>query len=332
MERLVKMTPVMISIACWSWLGFGVPAPAQAATKTDTFQLKLTGKRWCDDNPKFSEPFTVRINPKDPATNTILTIKRDPQNTGDLSDVQVTINTHGGSADLDATTLNGEAFLSNKSGNKAEFVLSGVNPGNTDHFVTMRGQVTLDRLGNLTKATGTFMWRETSTYTIDKKTGAQSAPVECINSGTFVTNQKPAAGSGGGGGGGGGTLTVTNAPASVGGTFVANGQFTSKSVQGNIAGVGWGEFNANFAHAETVAVAFDLTNSQVNTLIFAMADSNIGNAWICVGSDIPGLPMCSGMTINPGAGTMTLVDQVMVDNVNAHPPITLNGTLTFSPF
>jgi hypothetical protein len=332
MERLAKMMPVMIFFACWSWVGFGVPTPAQAATKTDTFQLKLTGKRWCDANPKFSEPFTVRINPKDPATNTILTIKRDPQNTGDLTEVQATINTHGGSADLDATTLNGEAFLTNKAGKKAEFVLSGVNPGNTDHFVTMRGQVTLDKLGNLTKATGTFMWRETSTYTIDKKTGAQSGPVECINSGTFVTNQKPAAGSGGGGGGGGGTLTVTNAPASVGGTFVANGQFTSVSVNGNSVGIGWGEFNANFAHAETVALAFDTSNLQAPTLIFAMADSSVGIAWICVPFDTPGYPTCNGVTINPSAGTVTLTDQVLIDNVTSHQPITLNGTLTFAPF
>jgi uncharacterized Zn-binding protein involved in type VI secretion len=72
----------------------------------------------------------------------------------------------------------------------AEFVLSGVNPGNNDHFFTIRGQATFNKLGDLTKVTGTVVTQLTGTYTTDKKTGAQSDPVECFDSGTLVTGKK----------------------------------------------------------------------------------------------------------------------------------------------
>ena len=333
MKRLPMMKPVIFFFGFWSLIQFVVMTPVQAATRTDTFQLKMVDKRWCETNPKFFENITIKISQKDPATNAIFTIKRDPQNTGDLTQVQATIDTKGRSADLDAMTLNGEAFFINKSHNKLELVLSGVNPGNPDHFITMRGQATVDKLSNLTKITGTFFFRDTNTYTTDKKTGAQSGPVECFNNGTFATNQKPAAGSGGGGGnGGGGTLTIADAPASVGGQFVANGQFSSVNINGNQVGMGWGEFNVQTAHAETIALAFDTTNIQAPTLIFAMADNSVGAAWICVAFDTPGYPTCNGVAIDRAAGTVTFTDQVLLDNVTSKPSITLNGTLTFKPF
>ena len=56
--------------------------------------------------------------------------------------------------------MNGLAFPRNKSRRPEEFVLSGVNPGNTDHFLTIRGQATLDKFGNLTKVTGTFVYSD----------------------------------------------------------------------------------------------------------------------------------------------------------------------------
>ena len=151
--------------------------------------MKATGKEWCQGNPKFFENISVRIRPKDPTKNSTLTITRDPLNTGDLTDIQAKIN-NTGSADIDAITMNGLAFPRNKSGRTEEFVLSGVNPGNTDHFFTIRGQATLDKFGNLTKVTGTFVIQITGTYTTDRKTGAQSGPVECFDSGTFGTGKK----------------------------------------------------------------------------------------------------------------------------------------------
>jgi hypothetical protein len=162
----------------------GAVAPAQAAPVTDTFELKATLKEWCEGNPKFFENVTVKA-----AENITVTITRDVLGNDDFTDIQAKIN-NSGDPDLDAITMNGLAFPRNKSGSKAELVLSGVNPGNADHFITIRGQATFDKLGNLTKVTGTFVNQITGTYTTDKKTGEQSQPVECFDSGTFVTGKK----------------------------------------------------------------------------------------------------------------------------------------------
>ena len=185
MRRLTSVTPAICFFTGLAWLG--TVAPAQAATVIDTFELKVTTKEFCEGNPKFFE--TIKTTVKDGVT---LTLTRDVLNTGDLTDIQAKIN-NTGSADLDAITLNGLAF---RRLNKlltpvglAEFVLSGVNPGNDDHFVTIRGQATFNKLGDLTKVTGTVVYQGTGTYTIDKF-GTQSAEVECFGSGTLGTGKK----------------------------------------------------------------------------------------------------------------------------------------------
>ena len=127
-------------------------------------------------------------------------------------------------------------------------------------------------------------------------------------------------------GGGGGTLTVTNAPASVGGTFVVDPQVTSVNVQGTIAAVGWGEVDSrNLTHMENVTISFDTTNGQVLSVLFVFADLSVGNAWTCNALLPPG---CAGASVDMTAGTFTLVNTELRGNI-AIPPITLNGTLTF---
>jgi hypothetical protein len=175
------MAMVAVAFCGQAWLS--IVAPAQAATVTDTFELKATAKEWCQDNPKFFETITAKV-----ADHVTLTFTRDVLNTGDLTDIDAKIN-NTGSTDIDAITMNGLAFPETSPGPE-EFVLSGVNPGNTDHFLTIRGQATLDKFGNLTKVTGTFVYQITGTYTTDKKTFAQSAPVECFASGTIGTGKK----------------------------------------------------------------------------------------------------------------------------------------------
>jgi hypothetical protein len=186
MQRIIHLTMALVATACCSLAWLGTVAPSQAATVTDTFPLKVTGKEWCQGNPKFFENFNVQVT-----KNFTLTITRDVNGDNDFTDIQATINTNGKSPDVDAITLNGLAFPRNKSGNQAELVLSGLNPGNDDHFLTIRGQAKFDTLGNLTKVTGTFVDQITGTYTTDKNTGAQSEPVECFESGTFGTGKKP---------------------------------------------------------------------------------------------------------------------------------------------
>ena len=135
-------------------------------------------------------------------------------------------------------------------------------------------------------------------------------------------------GGGGGGGGVGGTLTVSNAPASVGGTF--NGNVTSQG----ISGVSWGEnVTVNPPHAETFALILYNLPGLTYQLVFASADPGVATGWTCVFPAQQSFPACSGVTINQPGGTLTLANTVLSDESgDIAPPITLNGRLTFTPF
>jgi hypothetical protein len=180
----------MLSGLVLSGIAFAAFVPeVKAVTVTDNFEFRGATKEWCEDNPKFFENISIRIDSKDPSNNITLTFTRDADGIGDTVDVQAKlINT--GSSDIDAITLSGLAFPANTAGRKLEFALSGVNPGNDDHFLTVRGQASLDKLSNVTKLTGTFVYQIIGTYTVNKETGQQSGPVECFASGTFTTGKK----------------------------------------------------------------------------------------------------------------------------------------------
>jgi hypothetical protein len=139
-----------------------------------------------------------------------------------------------------------------------------------------------------------------------------------------------------GGGGGGGTLTVTNAPSDVGGTFVANQKFTNVAqvglggiitwVEGDISGFPIGPF-------ETLQISVEQTND-VSSVLFE--DGNTGavtNKWFCTSIPIFNAPCQGVVTVNRSAGTAVFSDVVIP--LNSGPtalPITLNGTLKFTPF
>lgn len=298
--------------------------PAQATTISDTFDLKLTFKEWCQGNPKFFETFNVKINRRDPSVNTTVIITRDPNNTGDLTDIQATIDTQGRSADQEAIVLRGTIVLSNPAGRKAEFALSGVNPGNPTHFLTLQGQATLDKFGNVNKLTGTFMVQETNTYTLDKKTGQQSGPVECLASGTFVTGKEV-----------GGTLSVLGAPVNAGDEFDANAYLTTKRRILGVDVLFWFEKTPNNRHIESVSLFTDPFTGEPYVLFFYGDINEVpppGAAWIC-GSPFVGSP-CTGVTVNRNAGTVTLSQTVVDPGFFGAPggPITLDGTLTFRAY
>lgn len=186
-SRMVMML-CALSLGSGAWLG--LVASAQAATIIDTYEVTLTGKQWCEGNPTFSEPFKVAVNPRQPAQSTTLTLTQDPQNSGDRAHLHAVLNTQGASLDLDGIALEGRAFPSTKTGGSAQIVLSGSSPANPDHSLTMRGQAKFDKAGRLLSVSGTYVFQAISTYTTDKKTGAQSGPVDCFNSGTVATKGK----------------------------------------------------------------------------------------------------------------------------------------------
>jgi len=130
--------------------------------------------------------------------------------------------------------------------------------------------------------------------------------------------------------GGGGTLTVANAPASVGGSFVADTELTNGTASGTTASVFWFE-DAVSNHAEEVDVAFDTDTNNVINVIFVSADGSVGTGWICA----PSLPSgCAGVSVDRIKGAVAFESTVLTDitDANPPPPITLNGTLNFTPF
>jgi hypothetical protein len=289
------------------------PLSTQAVTITDTFQVTGVDREWCRGNPKFVEVVTAKAI--DAVT---MTIMQDPLNTGDATTLQATIFTVGGSPEIDAMTLNGLAFPSNKSGSTAQLVLLGTLTNG--HFLTFRGQATVDKSGHLTRVTGTFWDQITDTYTIDKQ-GTESGPVECFDTVKAVMKQKPPSS-------GGGTLSVSGAPSDVGATFVAATRSFSQGVVGIIGEIVWGEAVDATFHEELVGVAFHAKTNQIGGLLFVSATPSGNIQWECSILSFT----CSGVAIDRIAGTLTLLNTVLTDSKNSNSPITLNGTLTFTPF
>ena len=305
----------IVAVICCSHAWFSTVAPSQAATVMDRFEFKGPVKGWCQGNPKF-----FQIDRAKATDGVLLTITRDINGDGNDTDISATLGLTG--AEFDVIPMKGRAFPRNTSGTKAEFVLSGVNPGNADHFLTLRGQATFDKLGNLTKVTGTAGFQTTGTYSLDKFDN-QSAAVNCFGSGTFATGKKVTSV-------GGGTLTASNAPASVGGTFVADPLLNKSDKQSFGVTVLWGELPvASPFHNEALLVAFNPTHHFVGVLFFSntLAGAAPITQWQCIIS-------CGGVTFDRTAGTVSFSQTVLTDSAGTSPQeqITLNGTLTFTPF
>ena len=316
-----KMALYSLTLVSVMWVG----AAASAEVITDTFELKATFKEWCKGNPRFVDPFTAKVS-----DGFTITFTRDD---GNPTHLQVSINTDGVSPDIDAITLAGRAHFRNAAQSKLEFALSGVNPSNPDHFVTLRGQGTVDRYGHLTKVTGTVFWQEATTYITDKSTGAQSDPVECFSSGTFGAGKNlswvpppppPSTG----------TLRVTNAPSNVGGRFVAQtrsvgGTLPPGDPNATVGAIFWTEaFSQNFTHFETFSITFDLITGEILSAEFLSANTNnTGNGWTC------GVSGCIGGVVNRTTRTANFTNMVLPNStMDSVQSITLNGTLRFTAF
>ena len=317
MKRLTHLTMALVVVTCYSQAWLGTVAPAQAATVIDRFEIKGTVKEWCQGNPKFSESNTLQFT-----DGALLTITRDVNGDGDFTDISATFGLNGGEADV--IPMEGRALPGNKSGSIAQLALSGRNPGNPDHFITIRGQATFDKLGNLTRVTGTFGFQITDTYSLDKFDN-QSAAVNCFGSGIIATGKKVTSV-------GGGMLTVLNAPASVGGTFVADPPLIKSDKRSFGATVAWGEVPvASPFHNEILAVGFNSTHHLV-AVVFAVVTlegATPFTMWQC-----GDMSSCAGVTIDRITGTASFTNTVLTDSTDPSPPppITLNGTMTFTPF
>lgn len=129
-------------------------------------------------------------------------------------------------------------------------------------------------------------------------------------------------------------LTVSNAPASVGGIFVANSKSTTAGESSGTAVVSWTE-EPSIApiHVEALAVLeTNVAGVRILSAAFSTNDATLnGHVWGCETSLAAGV--CNGLAFNRAVGTATFSNVVLIDkSQNNDPSITLNGTLTFTPF
>ncbi len=168
---------------------------------------------------------------------------------------------------------------------------------------------------------GTPTTQGTSTFTIlvqDSGTSQQS------NQKQFNLTVNPVSG------GGDGTLTVSNAPPDVGGTFVADRRFTTAGVlQPGFGFVEWDEALSQNLTNEAVQITFNLTTGEILSANFISTHRNTGGRWTCGGALFA---PCSGVTLNRAAGTVSFTNMVIPFPGNSTSPVTLNGTLNFRPF
>ena len=129
------------------------------------------------------------------------------------------------------------------TGNKSWSVVSGALP------------VVLTLNASTGVVSGAPTTQGTSTFTIQVQ---DSGTPQQSNQKQFNLTINPVSG----GGGGGETLTVTGAPASVGGTFVPDQQFTLDELQvGNFAVVSWTEQSPKSSYFETMGVVVNQTDA-----------------------------------------------------------------------
>jgi hypothetical protein len=123
-------------------------------------------------------------------------------------------------------------------------------------------------------------------------------------------------------------LTVSNAPASVGGTFVVDPQLTRANSPGSgVYSFSWWESTTGQPF-EWEYLAFVLnTDTKAHSAIFQV-NRDISAVFSCVSFSSV---RCDGLIVNREDGTATFTNVVMLNPLDDK-SITLNGTLRFTPF
>lgn len=146
-------------------------------------------------------------------------------------------------------------------------------------------------------------------------------------------------------GGGGGTLTVSGAPASVGGAFAVDGDETEQRRKGSNATVQWAEARGDGdPHSETIEVEFERATNRIVQITMGASDGFAYTVWTCGGPAAANFVACNGAVLSRTGGTLTLAHTVLGAEAKAvvqtggtvqqaaSGQITLNGTLSFKPF
>lgn len=133
-----------------------------------------------------------------------------------------------------------------------------------------------------------------------------------------------------GGGGGSGRLTVSNAPAEVGGTFVVDPLLSSAATSSPGLGVFWGErlTAVNGPNAEFVGLSYFPSRGDM-FIEFGVREStnSVLVVWACFTSSSSS--SSCGVTLNTTTRSVSFNNSVLTTPLSNTPAITLNGTLTY---
>ena len=127
----------------------------------------------------------------------------------------------------------------------------------------------------------------------------------------------------------GGTLTLTNAPAESGGTFVAGMPFTFYDgfFQPGEVFVDWHEGGLGSVGGEAVFLSYNDISGEVHSVTYQVGDSFVSCTFIPQGFD-----QCpAGIVLNRITGTLTFTNVVLTMLFPVPTDVTFNGTLTFPP-
>ena len=133
-----------------------------------------------------------------------------------------------------------------------------------------------------------------------------------------------------------GSLTIANAPARVGGSFVENVSLTEGALgsDGNTGAIFWHEGSGGLFD-EALVLIFNQSPGTAQVVFDSKDNTGVSVVWACDTTNIYPNTTCPGLTVNRAAGTATFVN-VVLERSSADPlttqPITLNGRLTFTPF
>ncbi len=127
-------------------------------------------------------------------------------------------------------------------------------------------------------------------------------------------------------------LTVSNVPLSLrGGTFVPDPTATKRFPNGTTISVNWAESLNPNTYLETLFVSVD-QDKNVAVVNYAYADRATSGGWQCATNPFAHT-VCPGLSVDRSAGTASFGNTVLLTlDGGAQQSVTLNGTLTFTPF
>jgi hypothetical protein len=127
-----------------------------------------------------------------------------------------------------------------------------------------------------------------------------------------------------------GSLTVADAPNTVGGKFCPQTATAPGAPNGSgMVTAGWTETYpyGGGSYREGVGVSFYPVTGQIESVSFFLNDPTRMWTYLCAPTATVDHPACTGVTVNTGTGLVTFINTVVGSGTST--PFTLNGALTY---